>query len=711
MKPRWLGAAIVVLAGVSVLIWWWQGCPPEFLRAGRGEAPRNLLVLTFDTTRADHLSIYGGPAEVPNLQRLARNGVRFENAFAPTPLTLPSHVSLFTGLYPVAHGVRNNGAFRLGDEARTLAEVLLESGFRTAAVVGTQVLHSRYGLDQGFELYDDLLPPEEKVDTLFVERPATAVADAGLAWLAGRGEERWFLWLHFFDPHYEYNPPEPYRSRYADSPYDGEIAYADAQAGRVLESLRGRGWLERTLVVMAGDHGESLGEHGERTHGVFIYDATMHVPLLMRHPGRLGRGRTVRSLVSLVDVVPTVLDLLEVPRHDLAPHGETLVPLLAGEQAEPHTAWLESWLPRLNYGWSELSAVRDLEWKYVRAPRAELYHISNDPREQNNLVARELATVEAYRERLQRMERSIEPEGGRNLSRTQEIDEELRKSLQALGYVFVVEPGAEVEGPRPDPKDKIGEYEEMARALAFMRKDREEEAIPILMRAIEANPQSGFLVRQLGHAYRRLGRLRDAIRELEKSLKIDPNSFGTLTDLGSAYFEAGEVGRAEGIFRQVLKINEHVAVAHFNLGLIEQTRDHTLEAIGFYERALQDDPNLLRGLVNLATLYETVDRGAEAIELYLRAAELDPENDKLFFSAAYVLFESGGYERALAVLDRAQQAHPQSPKPALYKARVYEKRGDLEAAERELRAALALDPSSAEARRHLDAIARRRGGS
>jgi arylsulfatase A-like enzyme/lipoprotein NlpI len=722
----------LAVAGVALGL---CGCGVPVWRGA--EAPRHLLVITLDTTRADHLSVYGGRADVPNLERLAREGVAFESAFAPAPLTLPAHVSLFTGLYPAAHGVRNNGGFRLGDEAVTLAEILRQQGFRTAAVIGSQILDSRYGLDQGFEVYDDSLPPEETVRTFSVERPAADVVDRALSWLqelAGRpqvklGEEpqeearaepraepraeRWFLWIHLFDPHFEYQPPEPHRTRYADAPYDGEIAYADEQAGRVLEWLRERGELDRTLVVVAGDHGESLGEHGEAMHGVFVYDSTMRVPLLIRHPPGLGQGVRVTPLVRLVDVLPTVLELLGVPRPEVALHGDTLLPLIDGRRTRPRAALLESWLPRLNYAWSELVAVRDERWKYIRAPRPELYDLAADPPEARNLAGRELVRGEEYRVALDRLEEEVRPAGGRDLARAQAMDAEMRESLASLGYISLTGSEAAQEAALPDPKDKIGEYEEMARALQALRGGRQREALPLIERSVAANPRSAFLHRWLGNAYRGVGRLREAIESLKRALELDPASFGTLTDLGVAYFDVGELDRAEEVFHQVLRINPHIAVAYSNLALVELKRGRREAAARLYERSLEEDPNLLRSLVNLGTLHEEAGRVAEAIPLYLRAVELDPGNEKAFFSAGYLLFRAGRYDEALEILERAQEAHPKSARPRLYKAQVHQKRGDRVSAEREARAALALEPSSAEARRILAALEarRRRGGS
>jgi arylsulfatase A-like enzyme/Tfp pilus assembly protein PilF len=720
VRRRLAAFGLVALGAAGVVLWWREcgGPAPGGRALRRGAPPRNLLLITLDTTRADRLSAYGGPAQVPNLERLAREGVRFERAFSPAPLTLPAHASLFTGLYPSAHGVRTNGGLRLGDEAVTLAEILRHQGFRTAAIIGSQILDSRFGLDQGFELYDDTLPPEERVRTYYAERPAEEVAERALAWLEERGRERWFLWVHFFDPHFEYRPPEPHRSRHPDSPYDGEIAYVDAQAGRVLDLLRRRGRLDETLVVAAGDHGEGLGDHGEKTHGVFVYDSTMRVPLLMRHPASLEEGGRVESLVRLVDLFPTVLDLLRAPLPSRALHGETLVPLLAaGAAAPPRAAWLESWQPRLNFGWSELVAVRDERWKYIRAPRSELYDLGADPGETRNLAARETGRAEEYRAALSAMEASLRPGAASGLARALEMDAEMREALAALGYLSVRGPGSETDTTPdgttlPDPKDKIGEYEEMAQAFFLLRRGRAAEALPLIERSIAANPRSAVLRHRLGNAYRALGRHRQAIESLRRALDLDPASIACLTDLGAAFLEAGELGSAEETFVRVTRLNPRAAEAYSNLALIEMKRGRREAAARLYERSLEEDPNLLRSLVNLGSLYEQVGRGAEAIPLYLRVAELEPENPRAYFSAGYLLTQAGRYDEALEVLERARKALPRSAAPAVYKARVHRRRGDLDSAEREARSALALEPSSAEARRILDAIEaerRRRG--
>jgi arylsulfatase A-like enzyme len=364
-------AALLLLPGLAL-----ADAPPA----------QNLLIITLDTTRADRLSAYGSDhASVPGMDRLFQEGARFDSAYTVSPVTLASHVSLFTGLYPRAHGVRNNATFRLGSDAVTLAERLRDAGFQTGAVVGSQVLHANHGLDQGFDEYDDSIRGQE--GSLFTQRNAEAVVDRGLEWLGERDKNsRWFLWLHLFDPHAEYEPPEPYRRQYAESPYDGEIAYADEQIRRMFSYLEQQGVMDRTLIVVTSDHGESLGDHGEPTHGIFVYDATARIPLLMRYPGRIPSGRAIEDIVRIIDVAPTALEILGVEPGNLSPQGSSLIPLVEGRKSPPRTAFIVSWAPRLLYGWSELTAIRAEGWKYIRAPRPELYALVDDPEETQDLA-------------------------------------------------------------------------------------------------------------------------------------------------------------------------------------------------------------------------------------------------------------------------------------------------------------------------------------
>jgi len=384
-----LGLAAMVLVG---------GCAP----GDADDRPPNLLLITLDTTRADHLGCYGSAtASTPNLDRIATEGALFETSIAVGSITLPSHLSLLTGQYPARHGVRLNGDFWPPDRGESLAGHLGQRGYSTAAVVSTYVLSAEFGIAKGFAEYDE--PREERAvvpagdqfrHQPIVERPADESTDRALELLAGSLTEPFFLWVHYYDPHGSYEPPEPFASQFADNLYDGEIAFVDAQIGRLLERLRADGRFDRTLVAVTADHGESLGEHGEDTHGLFIYDATLRVPLLLRHAGEVAPGRRHDRLVSGVDLAPTLLDLLGLPALD-GVEGQSFAAAARGQAMSARSAvYAESQLPLRAYGWSPLYALHDGRHKLIEAPQVEFYDLRADPGETTNLASTSTAEVD-----------------------------------------------------------------------------------------------------------------------------------------------------------------------------------------------------------------------------------------------------------------------------------------------------------------------------
>jgi arylsulfatase A-like enzyme len=401
-RKRW-GAA----AWLGELRAHWQaarrlGLIAAALACGCGAEPRSVLLVTIDTLRADHVGAYGyAAARTPTLDRLAAAGVRFEQAVSPAPITLVSHASLLTGKIPPRHGVRDNGAYRLRDEHVTLPERLRQAGFATGAFVGAYVLDAAFGLAQGFDVYDDRMTGERSGSIGYAERSAAAVADAASAWIRELPpEQSFFAWIHFYDPHANYTPPPGFAAAFPGRPYDGEIAYADFHLGRVLEALASRPEHAETLVVVTSDHGESLGEHGEPTHTHFVYDATQRVPLILSGPG-VPRGAVVASQVRLIDVAPTVLDLLRLPPLE-GTQGVSLVPVMRSGAAPPADAYVETLAPR-NMGWSPLVGLRSGGWKYIRAPRPELYELSEDPGERVNRISERSDEAARLRERLDAM--------------------------------------------------------------------------------------------------------------------------------------------------------------------------------------------------------------------------------------------------------------------------------------------------------------------
>ena len=419
---------------------------------GRASTPPiGVVVITLDTTRADRLTAYGfQDAEMPHLDRLAREGVVFDQATSVGPLTLPAHASLFTGLLPAAHGVRENSAPALSFEHTTFAEILRAHGYRSAAFVGSAVLNPDRGLSQGFEQYGGVAGGQGRARAA-AQRNAETVVDEAISWLKDVDGQRFFLWAHLYDPHRPYEPPEPFASRYAHDPYVGEIAYADFHIGRLLDTLERQERLDRTLVILAGDHGESLGEHGERDHGIFVYESVLRVPLIIRAPAI--EPRRVESVVRLVDVLPTALELLglPVPKTD----GVSLTGEMNGKRQDLD-AYAESIYPR-RFGWSPVRSLRDGRFKLIDAPRPELYDLDRDPFEQHNIYSERPETASAMGRRLSSFA------GGKIWSelpdpRIELAPPDVRERLAALGYVSQGPIGGPPERRAlRDAKDFIGQ--------------------------------------------------------------------------------------------------------------------------------------------------------------------------------------------------------------------------------------------------------------
>lgn len=418
--------------------------------AGPGPAPPSVVIITLDTTRADRLSPYGFMnVSLPHLERLAGEGVVFDQATSVAPMTLPAHASLFTGSLPPRHGVRDNADPALAGTHTTLAEVLKTRGFRTGAFVGSVVLDADRGLKQGFDEYGDV-PAPSKNSPAARQRRADAVVDDALRWMKQVAGSPYFLWVHLYDAHLPYEPPEPYASLYGHNPYVGEIAFADSQIGRLLAAIDARAATEQTILVVAGDHGESLGDHGEQDHGVFIYESVLRVPLIVRAPAI--PPRRVGAVVRITDVMPTVLDLLgfPAPRTD----GVSLVTLLTGARDTLDLeAYSESEYPR-RLGWSPLRALRDGRYKLIEAPRPELYDLDRDPFEERNVFADRHATAVAMSRRLQELAQPHSPIGAESAPIPSHVAEE----LAALGYVSRSRAPLATITTLPDPKDCISFY-------------------------------------------------------------------------------------------------------------------------------------------------------------------------------------------------------------------------------------------------------------
>jgi arylsulfatase A-like enzyme len=412
--------------------------------------PTGLVIVTLDTTRADCLPVYGSPAvDTPALNALAANSIVFDRATTVAPLTLPAHSSLFTGLYPFHHGVRDNGD-SLGAVPATLASILRANGFRTGASVGSIILLTDRGIGRGFDTYHDEIG-RSRDGRPRGHRPGNEVVDDAIAWLSTVRSERFFLWVHLYDVHQPYDPPEPYASKYPGMPYLSEIAFADAQVGRLLRALDARGLARRTAVIVAGDHGESLGEHGEEAHGLFVYDSVLRVPLIIHAPGLA--LRRVTEPVSLVDIMPTALDLLGL--HSAQLDGVSLRRAMLGRHMPERTLYAESMYPQ-RFGWSGLRSMRDGRFKFIDAPRPELYDTDADPGETTNLIEERATVARALVAQLT---------SAASRSDSSPIDESVRARLASLGYVSPAQaPGSTRPAMTADPKDHVVDYNEKMRS-------------------------------------------------------------------------------------------------------------------------------------------------------------------------------------------------------------------------------------------------------
>ena len=558
----------------------------------------SFLLVTLDTLRADRLGSYGyAGAETPNLDRLASEGVRFEQAISPVPSTLPAHATILTGLFPQAHGVRDNGTYVLPGDLLTLGEALSAEGYDTAAFVSSFVVDSRFGLDRGFETYFDFDDSPGERRSSRVERVGGETAARALEWLSQPRERPFFAWIHLYDPHAPFEAPEPYRSRFADRPYDGEVAYTDAVVGEILDRLESLGASDSTLVVVVGDHGESLGEHGETYHSWFIYDATLKVPFLARLPGIIPEDLVIEEQVRLADVAPTALELLGVSRDRWqGMQGTSLAPWLTEGAREHLPAYAESLVPQLQFGWSGLKAIRERGFKYIEAPRPELYDLAADPGETRNLVSEREDVARELEERLEALERELRRGEGEH--QPSPIDEEAIRKLQSLGYVAGT---ARAASSSPgsglvDPKDRIDDYRELTSAMEIADSAAPDEAVAVLAPLARRLPTHRLLRYRLGQAYLKTGAHRLAVQELDLALEMAPAptranggaAEGYLANnyyfLGVAYRGAGRPAEAEHHFERAIELSGH-ALSHLELGELWIENGRRAEGIEALRRA------------------------------------------------------------------------------------------------------------------------------
>ena len=634
---------------------------------GGTTTPPNIILITLDTVRADRMGFLGSQRGLtPNLDGLARDSAIFTRAYSQVPLTTASHATILTGTYPQFHKV-NDFQVALAKDLPYAPEILHRAGYNTAAFVGAMVLDPKQrfarGFDRGFDSYDagfkDWQPPLDRYNTR--ERRAGVVVARVLAWLRGRPKGPFFLWVHLYDAHYPYDPPPPYKRKYAAAPYDGEIAYVDSAAGKLLAELRAQGLYDGSIITVMSDHGEALGDHGEDTHGIFLYDETIHVPLLIKLPhskvgGKSESGKRIESRVELVDVLPTVLQAagVEVPPEV---QGESLLRIMSGgdagrdssgaEKQAERPAYSETDYPRLAFGWSSLRALRTGKYLYIEAPNRELYDQSADPKDTHNLSSINSAVADTLGGQLEVFRRKTSSD---RQAPVQAMDPGAQAKLAALGYIAAGSNDSVVgQSGRTDPKDKIDIANQLHRTNYLMESLRFKDAIPLLRQLIAKEPDL-------------------------------PLSFA---QLGTCLLATHEFAQAVPVLRKLVELNPAPAAPHFQLAVALLATGEIAAAVPELETVVDKVPGWDQPGLMLATAYFQTERSREAVTECEKILERVPNHYAALLLEGQILVLSKQAEAAISSLERAATAAPAMPEPHTFLADAYIQLGQKANADRE----------------------------
>lgn len=678
-----------------------------FIRPGKGKPAAidklkrmNIILITLDTLRADFLSVYHrGKAQTPHIDGVAEEGVVFDRCVSQTPLTLPSHTSILSGAYPLHHQIRDNGGFLVPQELEMVSEALQANGFATSAFIASYVLHSKWGINQGFDTYSDEfdLTKFKKVSLGIVQKRADEVLNNAMQWLndfkskKGRSEKkRFFTWIHLYDPHTPYDPPSPYKEKYPRDPYRGEVEYMDAQLGRFFQFLKDKELYDNSLIIMAADHGESLGQHGERTHGFFIYQSTVWVPMIIRAPFRFPVNR-VSQLVELIDIAPTILEAanLSIPA---SYQGRSVLGLMLGEkEREKKVAYTETYYPRLHYGWSELKALYyDNHWKYILAPKEELYDLINDANEEENLVLKKSYQARQVKNQILKFirEQSLD---ARKPGEAKRLDKDDLQRLAALGYLTTV---VDTSGKQnlPDPKGKVHVFNRLSQAKEMMSRKNYEKAVEILKGVIREDPHIVDGILQLGNAYSKLRQWKEALEQYYRALELKPDYNTAMINVLNCLIGLGDLDKGIEESKRFLKtfpsdhslynelatfyilktqydlaletLNKSLEVEKINPSAMNKIAGIHLERKQFSqaEKYLNDayaiNSRLKKIHYHMAQVEEAKGNTGKAIELYKKELDYYPGDFKAAYNLAEDLRKGGEYSEAIPYYNMSIKSNP-----------------------------------------------------
>lgn len=653
----------------------------------REQANFNVLLVTIDTIRPDRLSCYSTKyLKTPRIDALAAKGVIFDRAFAHNPSTLPSHTNILLGTTPLYHGVHDNSKFRVSEDFLTLAEYLKSEGYRTAAFIGAFALDSRFGLSQGFDVYDDSYPSKSSTAFVSPERKAEKVIHSALDWVE-KQDSVWFAWVHLWDPHTPYFPPEPFKSQFKDDPYSGEVAYVDSELGKIFDYLENNDLVDNTLIILTGDHGESLSEHGELTHTYFAYNSTLWVPLIIAGPG-IDACR-VDEFVSHIDIFPTLCDILGMETPSFL-QGVSVLPLMEGKKIEKRAIYFESLGPYYNQGWAPLRGFIEGREKFIDSPLSEFYDLQDDFDEEKNLVQK--INLDKYQKKLRKIEEGFS--SPQKAQARQRIDREAQEKLRSLGYIVSPVPQLKKSyGPEDDLKTLLPLQQKLDKAVILYDEGDVEASTKLLNEAIQKRKDFVPAYLYLYDIYKVQGRIEKAMEVMEGGLNNNPENYAIISTygiflvmegkwdkgievlqkalalldfdpevwnfLGFAYWRKGEDQKALEHYRKAISLDDSDALVFSNLGSLylsifmrSRKREAHFQSMEYFKKAIELDPDSAFAYSRLGICYRVIGKTEEAISIWEKALELSPKDDFLVYNLGNANLEIGNKAQALKYFEK-----------------------------------------------------------
>jgi len=644
----------------------------------KAEIKLNILLITIDTLRADRLSCYGSQNPMtPHIDALAERGVLFSRAFANTSTTLPSHANILLGVTPNYHGVHENLNFVVKEELLTLAEHLKNNGYATGAFVGAYPLDSRFGLAQGFDIYDDQYSRNHTENFVSLERNAEAVIKGAMEWLEGQ-RSPWFLWIHCWDPHTPYEPPEPFKTEYKEHPYEGEVAYVDLALEKLLDHMKKNRLFDSTLIIFTGDHGESLGQHGEQTHGFFAYNSSTWIPLIISHPASVP-GR-VGYYVSHIDIFPTVCDVVGIAKPSVL-QGRSLLPAMKGRKLPERPIYFESLYPYYSRGWAPLKGFILDKKKFISSPVPEFYDLDHDFDEFNNLV--EQKKIAELRSQLKKIMDDLTP--SEKIDSAQKVDRETREKLASLGYISSVQVSQKKNfGIQDDVKTLLPYVNKADEAWALYEEGKRDAGINLLKEIIQERKDIDLAYKNLAFIYRAEGNTKEAIAILEQGLNSLPTNYEIFIEYMKLLLSGQQYDKVISSFEKLsIREAEYDPAIWNNLGAAYAQKGKFEEAIKAYEMGLSLDenlPELNNNLANACFSFGLQSKDtllfSRCFEYYKKAIELDPEYSAPYHGLGHAYKQEGNMEGAITCWEKALEVNPEFSTALFELATAYLNTGD-----------------------------------